>query len=86
MSTILKFAQRVNKVFLEIPVDTLVAMYEDVLEAEKDPNPTVVQVDKTCKYIFLEGKNANTRCKTKVKGGGDYCSMYKLSKYNNNYF
>ena len=64
---ILKFAQRVNETFPEIPVDALLLIWEEIDQAE----------DLTCKHKFLKGRNANTQCKTKVKSGGEYCSKHK---------
>jgi len=58
---VLKYAQRANEVFPEIPVDTLLAIWEE--PSVEDPGPT-------CKDKFLKVRNANTQCKTKVKWGG----------------
>jgi len=70
---ILKFAQRVNEVVPELSVDALIAMWEEI-----DQNPAdIAEESKTCKHKFLKGKKANTQCKTKVKGDGDYCSKHK---------
>ena len=68
---ILKFAQRVNEVVPEISVDALIEMLEKI-DQDSDPDPVP-----TCKHMFLKGKKANTQCKTKVKGGNDYCSKHK---------
>jgi hypothetical protein len=60
---VIKFAQRVNEVFPEISVDVVLAIWENI--------------DDSCKHIFIKGGKANTQCKTKVKGGGKYCSKHK---------
>ena len=76
---VLKFAQRVNEVFPEIPVDALLAIWEEIDDPSvegpiaKDPKLEAP----TCKHMFIKGRNANTRCKTKVKGGVEYCSKHK---------
>ena len=68
---VLKFVQRVNEVFPEIPVDALLSTWEDPTPTEiEDPTPT-------CKHRFLKGRNANTQSKTKLKGSGEYCSKHK---------
>ena len=74
LEKILKFAQKVSEVFPEIPVDALLEMWKEI----DDPEP-IVEAEEipTCKHMFLKGRNANTQCKWKVKGGGEYCSYHK---------
>jgi hypothetical protein len=62
---VLKFAQRVNEVFPEIPMDALLTIMKEIDEAP------------TCKHVFIKGRNAKTQCKTIVKGGGEYCCKHK---------
>ena len=71
---ILKFAQRVNEVVPELSVDALIEMWEAI---DQDCDPDQDSPTPTCKHMFLKGKKANTQCKTKVKGGNDYCSKHK---------
>jgi len=61
----LDFVRRVNEMFPEIS-DALLAIWEEIDTGINDPAPT-------CRDKFL----ANTHCKTKVKGGGKYCSKHK---------
>ena len=63
---ILKFAQKVNELYAEIPADELIAMWEEIA--------TIPPA--TCKHVFLKGKNANTQCKVKVKEGSEYCNKH----------
>jgi len=76
---VLKFAQRVNEAFPEIPINDLIEIWEGLDEEPSveglDEEPTVK--NPTCKHKFLKGRNANTQCKTKVKGVGEYCSKHK---------
>jgi len=50
----------------------------DLLQDEKLINSLAEKVlhsiRKTCEHVYIKGKNANTLCKTKVKGSGEYCS------------
>jgi len=59
-------------VFPEIPVDALLSIWEEI-----DQEPSIEDPAPTCKRKFLRGRNANTQCKTKVKGGGECCSKHK---------
>jgi len=74
-----KFAQRVSEVFPEIPVDAVLAIWEEIDDPSVEgPIPEYPKVEvPTCKHMFIKGRNANTRCKTKVKGGAEYCSKHK---------
>jgi len=72
---VLKFVQRANEVIPEIPTDVLLAIWEEI--DDPDQEPSVEDPAPTSKHKFLKGRNANTQCKKKVKGGGEYCSKHK---------
>jgi len=69
-------------VFPEIPVDALLAIWEEIDQEPTvgDPAPTEINdptPTPTCKHKFLIGRNTKTQCRTKVKWGGEYCSKHK---------
>ena len=53
----------------------------DLLQDEKLINSlaeeVLLSIRKTCEHVYIKGKNANTQCKTKIKGSGEYCSKHK---------
>jgi hypothetical protein len=67
--------KRVNKAFPEISVDDLLAIWENI--DVEDSTDSSGDEAPTCKHMFIKGRNANTQYKTKVKGGGEYCSKHK---------
>lgn len=68
--------------FPEIPVDALLAIWEEPSVEDpapteiNDPEPSGEDPAPTCKHNSPKGRNANTQCKTKIKGGGEYCSKH----------
>jgi hypothetical protein len=88
----LKFAQKVNEIFPEIPVDELIALSDPATwftQKVNELNPKIPANEliamweeiaaipfATCKHVFLKGKNANTQCKVKVKEGSVYSNKH----------
>jgi carbamate kinase len=70
------FAQKINELIPEISVDTLVAMWDEILVDQESETPKVEALS-TCKHVFLKGKQASIQCKIKVKDGAQYCSKHK---------
>jgi hypothetical protein len=56
-------------VYPEISEDALLALW-------KEPKIPVNDLEQ-CKHVYIKGVKANTQCKIKVKGGGEYCSKHK---------
>jgi len=71
---IIKFIHRVKEAVPELSVDALIEMWEKI---DQDSDSNQDSPTPTCKHEFRKCKKANTQCKTKVKGGNDYCSKHK---------
>ena len=75
---IFKFAKRVNELIPEVSVDAIIEVWDNIEDSDQDSETKVE--NPTCKHMYIKGKNANSKCKRKVKGGGEYCSKHKTRR------
>jgi len=79
---ILEFAQKINDAFNNIPVNAILTIWCELkdlpLSTFDDDEATVEKVvPKTCQHMYIKGAKANTQCKVKIKGEGEFCSKHK---------
>ena len=79
---ILELAQKINDAFNNIPVNAILSIWcvlKDLPLSTFDDNEATVEkvAPKTCQHMYIKGAKANTQCKVKVKGGGEFCSKHK---------